>query len=114
MYGAEDVLPLTSFGTHYCFSQRWEDQKDISQAFECPHGECTRKFKNLKNLCGYMKKKHNFFYRKNKIKEANNKSSPLDSTSQKMNSKIVGDVEKRLRKIYSQQVQAWRQMTLAL
>lgn len=32
-------------------------------SFECRHGECTHKFKNLKNFRGHMKKKYNLFWR---------------------------------------------------
>jgi hypothetical protein len=94
-------LPLASFGTHYCFPQRQEDWEDISQVFECRHGKCIRKFKNLKYLCGHMKKKHNLFIDKVNAGRPRTNHRVRSEDHKKMNSKIMEDAEIRLRKIHS-------------
>ena len=113
LYGVEDGLPSASFKTHYWFSQRREDEEDISQAFECRHEECTRKFKNLKNLRGNMKKKHHLFIEKDKRgwPKINHRHRIQDH--KRMNSEIMENVKKRFRKIRSQQVEVWRKEALA-
>ena len=65
-------MPFTSFGTHYWFPQNPEDREGISQVFECRHGECTCKFKNLMTLRAHMKK-HKHFFSKNGHREARKK-----------------------------------------
>lgn len=106
-------MPFASFGTHYWFPQSREDREGISQAFECRHGECTSKFKNLKNLRGHMKKKHKLFIEKAELGRPRKNHRVRNQDHKKMNSKIMGDVEKRLRKIHSRQVEVWRQKALA-
>ncbi|KAG0595890.1 hypothetical protein M758_UG207200 [Ceratodon purpureus] len=109
----EDGLPIANFGDHYWFPQRREDREDISQAFECRHGDCTRKFKNLKNLRGHMKKKHHLFIEKDKPRRPRTNHRHRIQDHKRMNSKIMGNVEKRLRKIHGQQVEVWRKKALA-
>ena len=106
-------MPFASFGDHYWFPQSREDQEGISQAFECRHGECTSKFKNLKNFRGHMKKKHQLFIEKADLGRPKKHHRVQNQDHKKMNAKIMGDVEKRLRKIYSRQVEVWRQKALA-
>ena len=112
LYGVEDGVPLASFGTHYWFPQSWEDWKGICQAFEYRHGECTCKFKNLKNLCEHMKNKHNFFIEKTDLGRPKTNHRVQNQDHKKMNSKIMGDVKRRLRKFLSRQEEVWRQKTL--
>ena len=85
-----------SFGPHNWFPQRREDRKDFFQAFECRHGECTCKFKILKNIRGHINKKHNFFIEKADLDKPKTNYRVRNQDHKKMNSKIVGDVEKQL------------------
>jgi hypothetical protein len=98
-------LPFANFGTHYWFSQSREDREGIFQAFEYRHGKCTCKFNNLKNLREHMKKKHKLFIEKTDLGWPRKNHRVRNKDHKKMNSKIMGDVEKRLRKSYNRQVE---------
>jgi len=105
----EDDLSLAHLGNDYWFPESRADRKDIPQAFECHHGECSRKFKNLKNFRGHVKKKHGLFIEKAKSGRPKTNHRHRIQDYKKMNSKIMEDVEKRLRKLHSKQVETWRQ-----
>ena len=60
-----------------------------------------------------MKKKHNLFIETTEPGRPGTNYRHWIQDHKKMNSKIVGDVEKRLRKIYSQQVEVKRQKAFA-
>lgn len=53
------------------------------------------------------------FHRESGSREAKKHHRVQNQDHKKMNAKIMGDVEKRLRKIYSRQVEVWRQKALA-
>ena len=106
-------MPFASFGTHYWFPQSREDREGIFQAFECHHKECTCKFKNLKNICGHMKKKHKLFIEKADLERPRKNHRVRNQDRKKMNSKITGNVDKWLRNIFSRQVDVCRQKILA-
>lgn len=112
-YGVEDGLPIADFETHYWFPEDRKDREGISQAFECRYEECTCKYKNLKNLRSHMKKKHNLFIEKAEPGRPRKSHRIRVQDHKKMNSKIMGDVEKRLRKIHHQQMEVWRQKALS-
>lgn len=85
----------------------WEDREDVFQAFECRHGECTRKSNNLKNLHEHMKKKHNLFIEKTDPKRLKTNYCVWFQNHKKINSKTIGDVKNRLRKFYNIQMKIW-------
>ena len=107
------VYPLRASGLIIGFFKAGKDWEDNFQAFEGRRGECTCKFKNLKNLRGHMKKKHKLFIEKAELRRSSTNYRVRNQDHKKMNSKIMRDVEKRLQKIHSQQVDVWRQKTLA-
>ena len=95
---------------HYSAPASKADCIGIAQPFHCRHGGCDRRFKRRNLLRNHIAREHGLFVAwGDSGRPPRIKGFQRQQNHDKMNAKVMGDVDKRMRKIHGVQTGFWVQ-----